>query len=101
MPSTPSALAQAARIRSALAVVSAERLFAEHLLAGGKAGDRHLLVQQMRRHHRDRVDVGPLEQIFVVDDEIEAVRGGEGRDHVVVDVAAGHHLEARAFGEAR
>jgi hypothetical protein len=75
-------------------------LFTEHLLAGGKRGDSHFLVQQMRRHHRDRVDVGSLEQIPVADDEIEAVRGGKGRNRVVIDVAAGHHLEARACRQA-
>lgn len=37
-----------------------ERLFAEHLLAGGKGRHRHLLVQQMGCHHRDGVKVGPL-----------------------------------------
>ena len=29
--------------------VTRERLFAEHLLAGGKTGNGHFLVQQMRR----------------------------------------------------
>ena len=76
--------------------VERQRLFAEHLLAGFEAGDRHFLMQQMRRHHRDGVDVGSLKQILVVDDEIESVRRREGRDRVVIDIAAGHHLEARA-----
>ena len=80
--------------------IERERLFAEHLLAGFEAGDRHLLMQQMRRHYCDGVDVGPLEQVLVVDNQIETVRGRERRDRVVIDVAAGNNFEARTFGEA-
>ena len=81
--------------------VEGERLFAEHLLAGGKAGDRHFLMQQMRRHHRNRIDIGALEQVPVVGDEVEAVRRRKGRDRVVIDVATGHHLEAWTLGQTR
>jgi hypothetical protein len=55
----------------------------------------------MRRHYRDGVNVMPLEQLPVVDDQIESLRGRERRDRVVIDVAACHHLEARAVGQAR
>ena len=77
--------------------VERERLFAKHLLAGFESGDRHFLVQHMRRHHRDRVDVGPLEQVSIVNDEIETLRGGKRRDGIVIDVATRHYLEARTF----
>ena len=54
----------------------------------------------MRRHHRDGIDVGPLEQFLVVDDEIETLHGGKRCDRVVIDIAARHHLEARACRQA-
>ena len=34
-----------------------QRLLAEHLFAGGEGRDRHLLVQRVRRHDRDRVQL--------------------------------------------
>ena len=81
--------------------VEGQGLFAEHLFAGGKAGDRHFLVQQMRRHYCDRIDIGALEQVPVVGDDVEAMRCSKGRDRVVIDVASGHYLEAWTLGQTR
>ena len=35
-----------------------QRLLAKHLLTGGETRDRHFLMQQVRRHHRDGVQRG-------------------------------------------
>ena len=75
-------------------------LFAEYLFAGFEARDDHLLVQRMRRHHRDGIDVRPREQRLVVAGEVEFMGRRERCRHFRVDVAAGHHLEARAVGQA-
>jgi hypothetical protein len=78
-----------------------QRLLAKHLLASGEAGDRHFLMQQMRRHHRDGIDIRSRQQYLIVVGEIKFVRCREGGRHLSVDVAAGHHFKARAFRQTR
>ena len=80
--------------------VERQRLLAKHLFTGREGRDRHLLVQRMRRHHRDRVDFGMLEQGAVVVHEVESVRRRKWFRHGGVDVAAGHDFETRAAGKA-
>src|SRR5512139_2363527 len=55
----------------------------------------------MRRHHGDGVEIGALDQRFVVLGQIEFVLSREGRRHRGVDIAAGHDLETRTFRETR
>ena len=102
MPDAEHAFGLGAGRKNSLGARGAERqrLFTEHLLAGGKRGDHHFFVQQMRRHHRDGIDAGPREQRLVVVDESEFVGRRERRRHLDVDVAAGHDFEPRAFREA-
>ena len=60
MPDAEHAAGLVARLENPLRAGRGERqrFFAEHLLAGGEGRDRHLLVQRVRRHHRDRIELG-------------------------------------------
>src|SRR5690242_21780984 len=57
-------------------------------------------MQQVRRDDGDGVDVGAFQELPIVGDQIEGMLPRERGGHVVVDVAAGHDRETRAFLEA-
>src|SRR5215467_8189893 len=92
----------AARLRRCskdpLGTVSRERkwFLAKYLLAGDQRGNCHFLMQQVRRHDRDCVNIRTLKERFVVVDQIELVGGREGRRHFRIDIASGDDLETRA-----
>ena len=53
----------------------------------------------MRRHHCNRIDVRAFEQRLVIIGEFEFLRCCEWRRHLAINVAAGHHFEARALSQ--
>ena len=57
-------------------------------------------MQGVRCYHRNRVEIGLVDKIGVVVEQVEAVRGRERLRHCGIDVAARDHLEARAAGKA-
>src|SRR5690242_19627835 len=57
-------------------------------------------MQQLRRDDCDGVDVGALQELPIVGDQIEGMLPSARSGQVVVDVAAGHDRATRAFLEA-
>jgi hypothetical protein len=85
--------------RLALGDVDAERLLAEHRLAGGDGGAHQRRVRERRHRDVDHVDVEALDRVGGARGERQAGEvGGRGSAHGRRGVPRGHHLDAGARG---
>ena len=85
-----------------LAGAGRQRLFAMNMLAGPGRGDRHLLVQDVGRGHRDDVDCRVVEQTAPVAGRgLEAILRGKAGRRSRIRIRHAAQAHARDVGEHR
>ncbi|MCY1299956.1 hypothetical protein D9M70_495080 [compost metagenome] len=83
-----------------LGVIFRERLFAQHVLAGGKQCQRRRVVRLVRRHVRRRVELAPGDRLVERGEGLgNAVLVGKGTRTLGVDIDRADHLDAFDFGK--